>query len=293
MNIFKTKPHEVGSFSIDEETFTYKTGKKPPYFISNSKGESKCYAVCPACDNPIIIVGLYKHEYEKQEEGETKPHGRHHKGTVAGIAPYDPEEYYNCPLANPKLKGGSSKRPKGNAKSNALYDYLIRNFEYIIYALSEYLGIRISNETAKELLEKFIANEGWEYYYISFFNLPLMLLYTSCAKALVFRWVRIDSPIYDSLIASGLVDLSEENDGYAKVKPIGTEFLDLTFMVCNRKMRVDNEDILECFNLVARHIDKNIARIEIEVDNNAVDKIKTAGKGKNKTLREFATRYKR
>ncbi|MCS5465580.1 hypothetical protein NWO25_19660 [Enterococcus lactis] len=58
------------------------------------------YAICPECDNPIQIIGLYK---ETQESGR-KPYGKHHKGTIPYLAKYSEEDYLECPFSNSKWK---------------------------------------------------------------------------------------------------------------------------------------------------------------------------------------------
>lgn len=96
MDVFKTKPGISESIPIDEENFTEKTKKQESFY--KTKGNDNIYrAICPICDNPIQIIGLYK----KEEECDVKLYGRHHKGDVKGLARYDQTCYENCPYSNP------------------------------------------------------------------------------------------------------------------------------------------------------------------------------------------------
>ncbi len=86
MNVFKTNPGLEEEHLISEENFTKFTGRKEPYIERTENGD-KYYAVCPECDNPIIIVGMFY---------TLKPYGRHHKGSIRGLAEYNEKDYLNC-----------------------------------------------------------------------------------------------------------------------------------------------------------------------------------------------------
>ena len=59
MDTFKTKPGIPEEILITEENFANETGRQFPYAMK--KNEKITYkAVCPACDNPIQIIGLFK-----------------------------------------------------------------------------------------------------------------------------------------------------------------------------------------------------------------------------------------
>ena len=63
MDTFKLKVGLHPSYKITTKNFEDKTGNKYPYVQDQGKNKSR-YAVCPACDNPIQIVGLYKNSVE-------------------------------------------------------------------------------------------------------------------------------------------------------------------------------------------------------------------------------------
>lgn len=261
MDVFKTKPFIKQEIPINEENYTEYTHKAKPYYVETSDNKHKCYAVCPACDNPILIVGLYKQEKDSEPN---KPYGRHNKGDVYRIAQYNEEAYYNCPYAKISQGEQRKKRPEGNAKSNALLDYLNNNMESIIARLSDSLGILISDAFKDKLYNNFVSNEGWKYYDVSFENLYMMLLYAEPAYTLFGRKVIVDSPLYEALLPLDYIELEETSDPrYVKVTSEG--FLDMSFVITNHRRNVVEEHLTETFTMTVYHDGETIFTRIIEI----------------------------
>ena len=125
MDRFKTAASRAASFKITEENFTRETNKKPPYYIE-AKGKVTCRALCPCCDNPVQIIGLYKETPDSKA-----PYARHYKGNIRKLADYNERAYFNCPYSNPNWNS-RSKRTKGDGTSNALYELMRTQFDRII-----------------------------------------------------------------------------------------------------------------------------------------------------------------
>lgn len=99
MRIVKLKPREIDFFTIEREVFEQKTGKKPPYYPDTTNPENgPQYAVCPACDNPVQLIGLYR--INKQTP---YPYAKHHTQSLAGIAQYIQENYEHCRFNDKRL----------------------------------------------------------------------------------------------------------------------------------------------------------------------------------------------
>ena len=64
MDMFKTRVGEARFIMINEDNFFTETGDRPPYRATGRNGSPVRYAVCPACDNPIVLVGLYRREQD-------------------------------------------------------------------------------------------------------------------------------------------------------------------------------------------------------------------------------------
>lgn len=97
MDAFKAWPGRAESIVISQESYMGCTGGVAPWRRDGDKGPSY-YAVCPLCDNPIQIVGLFRRQEESRAR---RPYGRHHRGDVPGLCRYDEDAYLHCPYADP------------------------------------------------------------------------------------------------------------------------------------------------------------------------------------------------
>lgn len=91
MDTYKLEPKSTKIKKISKETFEKDTGKLKPYY---QEGKDSQYAVCPVCDNPISIIGLYN------PKAKTKPYGKHYPRDVENLAVYDSHKYETCPYAS-------------------------------------------------------------------------------------------------------------------------------------------------------------------------------------------------
>lgn len=100
MDVFKAWPGRAESIVISQESYMGCTGGVAPWRRDGDTGPSY-YAVCPLCDNPIQIVGLFRRQEESRAR---RPYGRHHRGDVPGLCRYDEDAYLHCPYADPKWR---------------------------------------------------------------------------------------------------------------------------------------------------------------------------------------------
>ncbi len=68
MDVFKAWPGRAESIVISQESYMRCTGGVAPWRRDGDKGPSY-YAVCPLCDNPIQIVGLFRRQ-EGRDDGQ-------------------------------------------------------------------------------------------------------------------------------------------------------------------------------------------------------------------------------
>lgn len=72
MKIFKLKVGSSKIYELNKNIFELQTKQKKPYYTFNNSNEQIQYAVCPACDNPIQIIGytfiVNESEMRKQKE---------------------------------------------------------------------------------------------------------------------------------------------------------------------------------------------------------------------------------
>lgn len=65
-------------------------------YVQKIGGEYKHFAICPRCNNPVIILGIYK-------KIATAPHARHAKGiNLPDITNFNEYKYLNCPYHKKK-----------------------------------------------------------------------------------------------------------------------------------------------------------------------------------------------
>ena len=96
------------------------TGGVAPWRRDGDKGPSY-YAVCPLCDNPIQIVGLFRRQEESRAH---RPYGRHHRGDV-----------------HPKDQTG-----------RALYGLMRGEFDRVTLAWERFSGIHLGPGAARDML---------------------------------------------------------------------------------------------------------------------------------------------
>ncbi|MBB4268298.1 hypothetical protein, partial [Roseospira visakhapatnamensis] len=84
--------------------FEEDTKKQPPWY--QKEGKERQFAVCPACDNPIQILGLVERLAHTDQ-----PYGRHTNKPVPGFERFDPTVFDWCPyLAKNRSGTVSGKR---------------------------------------------------------------------------------------------------------------------------------------------------------------------------------------
>lgn len=80
MKIFKIKTGPCQSYDISKENFEIATNKDEKY-INKTGIKTRYFVICPACDNPIILLGMYKTMKDK-----CKNTGVYQKNNIKGIA---------------------------------------------------------------------------------------------------------------------------------------------------------------------------------------------------------------
>ena len=98
MRFFKLHQGFNRVFPIEKEAFERATFQKKPYYNFNASGQQVQFAVCPHCDNPIEIIGLYK-----KIRNTPNPYGKHYPSSIPNLATYNQQAYEYCPFAKKQL----------------------------------------------------------------------------------------------------------------------------------------------------------------------------------------------
>lgn len=289
MDTFKTKPGISEEILITEENFAQRTKKRFPYYTTE-KGKARCRAVCPMCDNPIQIIGLYKRE----EDSTTKPYGRHTRSSLYGITTYNEEDYLNCPYHNPNRKVNRSKRKPRDKKSLYFYQMMKKHFDLIIRILEQSLHMLISDHLAETLLINWKNNEGWRYYDTYYHNLPYMLLFEEPSYKMYGKLVRRDSE-FAKVILQNSVNIAMESTNMKFYDKIVQKdgFLDASFYLTEHRFVRNGEHTEEYCYLVVNERKKEIYREKIVIDHERLhEMIQNQGNRSNreKRLLQIASR---
>lgn len=227
MNIVKLTVGPGPVYPVSPSVFEAAALKRPPYY--QNKGTPMFYAVCPRCDNPVEIVGLYKR---------AKPYARHHTHDIPGLAQYSQEAYDFCPYANPQKPDSSARKKVKSGLPLQILKLLRDQFDRVIYLLSKDTGIVFSERLAEQMLDRYLAGEGYLYPWATMGNLPWIFGHLSHRWNLWGRVVRKDSPLYAALAAHK--DLQFNDQGQLRTKP--GKFVDINFLFMQHRLVTKNTE---------------------------------------------------
>lgn len=149
MDAFKAWPGRAESIVISQESYMRCTGGVAPWRRDGDKGPSY-YAVCPLCDNPIQIVGMFRRQEESRAR---RPYGRHHRGDVPGLCRYDEDAYLHCPYADPNHRTDTrARRHPKDQTGRALYGLMRGEFDRVTLAWERFSGIHLGPGAARDML---------------------------------------------------------------------------------------------------------------------------------------------
>lgn len=193
---FTTKNEPALSFRDRDFKIKYeeRVGNNESYcqFID---GDKKHLAICPKCNNPVVILGVYK-------KIDTAPHARHAKNMVIpGVATYNEYAYLNCPYHRKRanyVKEYVSETEEPSRRE--LYQIARDNYDKAIYLLQEAIGIFITKEMARILAENYAAERAYNYIDATIYNIPWYLIYSHNGFPLYHMIVKKGSTLYRHLL---------------------------------------------------------------------------------------------
>ncbi|WP_426578007.1 hypothetical protein ACP179_08975 [Xenorhabdus stockiae] len=148
--------------------------------------QGRRYALCPECQNPVMLIN-----YDKDEtEGQTL-HARHYTKTVDGVADYSQIAYDNCNLAYPVNLDSALKRHSA-ASSNEIKKMYLAHMDLIVPTLEQAINITFNENLRNTLIAHFGEMKGYEYRAVTIYNLPIALAYLSKSNELLNSIVNHD-----------------------------------------------------------------------------------------------------
>lgn len=243
MHYFKLRQGNTDVYEITEVLYEEKTGLKRPYHILGKDGQIRNFAICPICDNPIQIVGLFK-------ATERKPYGKHYNRDIE-LAKHCEQQYRYCPYAK-----HTYQTPNNILKENTtdyeigVYNTLREHYDCVIYLAEQISGLLFSLKLAEEYLKGFLGNCAHQFSLSSYYNLPWVLLHAQYAKPCYHKLVRKDSPLYRLLEKQKEVSLLPYKDSpYYIIEKTG-KWMELEYSFIHHKRTAVNDDLCESIQLV-------------------------------------------
>jgi hypothetical protein len=261
MRYCKLRLNDTELVPIDRDVFEETTRKKEPWYPKSFHGEpdGTPRAICPACDNPVQIIGFYK----ARSDG-VRPYGKHTGKAVRGFQHFSPEDYKWCPLAEKRktLPTGKIKKVSSSGIPEKILAIVIARLDLIVSIISEEIGVQISAQLAQKMLETFIYNEGHLYVGATLQNIPWMFAYMSNAQSLFGQTITNNSLLierireripHSHISATGKVSKSEM-------------YYALSFCFIHHKRDVVDGEVKESLQFVVSDGNqRNIYRQKIEI----------------------------
>ncbi|EHN8737091.1 hypothetical protein V5K30_RS13455 [Enterobacter hormaechei] len=257
MDVFKISVDTQQVHKITQENFDQVTKKQAPWY-QPINGHQGWFAVCPACDNPIQIIGMLERD---------APYGKHFFPTAGAVVVplkgrVDKEEYEWCPYASKnKHLTKDDRRAAGSELAVLIKQTLIEQFDRVIYLLEKGTGMRISFALAKQMLEEYRAAEGWRYRGATRQNIPWVFAYMMQAKRLRGR-IFFDAKFTEELLTRR-PDLTWNANGQIDIKD-DKKFCDLSFSFIRHRRHVDQHTLSESIEFnIANSKQETVCKREI------------------------------
>lgn len=251
---------------IERDTFEQTTRRQYPWYrpLTNANAtstgdthvrrETGQYAVCPNCNNPVQIIGLYS--------ASIKPYGRHLSHDIADLADYDQAERDNCFYYKPLKLTKSSLKPAMDQQAQRALTVLVEEFDRVVALLKRDTGILFSPRLLGGMLDRFRAERGYLYKGTTVLNIPWMFAYFSDSNSLWWQYCRDDSGLPQA-IRNALSQIRHETGRNPRTpttrflpKADGARTLSLEKLnVCFIKHRHPNANEPENMTMLVSHAD--------------------------------------
>lgn len=230
VKIFKLKKETTSTFPIELNVFERVTREQAPYYQKNKTGKTQQFAICPGCNNPVQIIGLYNHLKHTKNA-----FGRHSPRPVSGFS-YDADAYEFCPYLLQNSSHDSSSRKEPSSYSCDILKLAIQQFDRVVYVLKEDMGFNVSLTFAKNMLRTYLKEQGYLYPGSSLRNIPWIMGYLSFSKSLFGQYLQ-SGPKYGALQKAIFKNIPEARvtaDGWVTRK--GTTEYNLQCFLTNHKI---------------------------------------------------------
>lgn len=247
--------------NLTENNYESKTYRKAPYYV-NVNNKPKHYAVCPECENPIMIINLYTDKVD--ENGNKLPlYARHVDYDVHGISNYSQQAYDDCCLANPTAITGGGKRIPGSKTSTEIVDIIKNHYSTLYGYMCTIIGINIDDKLFKEMMNNFSNEEGHLYRGVTQYNLPYTFLYMTDNTKIHYQYLNTKSSIHEEIKKAIIKNGTEFKVDGVYIKPKNKfekgKFITLEMYFTNHKVNTNFNESMEL--IIQENINGNIKEI--------------------------------
>jgi len=179
MDEYKLKVEDLVGKPIDKDAYETDTLRREPWYQRGSGDKLSQFAVCPACDNPIQLVGLYH-----LPANVSQPYGKHTTSSIPGIASLDSEARENCPYFKPRQHQKTDRKAKFDGVPRRIVQILIEQFDRVVYVLERQTQVKLSDKALRGMLERYKGEQGYLYTGATLRNVPWIFAYMSDATPL-------------------------------------------------------------------------------------------------------------
>lgn len=235
--------HQIHEVKDENDFMKLTNGQSPWIKYDKVKHQNHYYALCPKCQNPVVLCNLVRHTNNK-----VVPYARHVKKYIYGLADFSDEKFESCPFIKIDIDDiSTNKYLQITDEIRVQIDLLRRNFDKVIYILERETGIYFSQAQQREMLKYYVNDEIYLYKYIDSNNLPW--LFNHCFSFSLFGvHIREDSELakalsHDSNIYTSVAKFFEhEHKGYISQVANPKKFVDLKFVFGEYKIKEEGDD---------------------------------------------------
>jgi len=167
---------------ITRENIEKLLGRRAPWFRQGQlRGDDKHFALCPYCDTPIQLKGVYK-----QKENSPRPYGSHTGTAILGF-PFNELDLAFCPYRLKTHSYNKHVRREMGPVAQQLIDMAVAEFDRIVLILRDDFGFAFSDAFAGEMLRQWFDSEGYLYTGANLRNLPWMIAYFGPTQSLFMQ----------------------------------------------------------------------------------------------------------
>lgn len=217
MNIFKLDINSRYIHVISKENIEKFTYRRAPW-LQIYEGKQSWFAVCPGCDNPIQIVGLFSDRIS--------PYGKHFvpqgslEQKINGIVDEDAKD--NCSYYRGRKPYNGYIRPPESPIAKTILEILVEQFDRVIYVLEKTIGIKITVNLATQMLRDYKASNSWLYPTSTLENIPWVFAGASKARTIIGRIILDTAMIADLQQAFNKLQLVKFNKNNQIIAEQGT-----------------------------------------------------------------------